>query len=58
MKDKIRWDILLVGFGNLAVLEGEVRFLFPGCRVISARTVQSGLTLSPIRQMFLQTIAE
>jgi len=56
MKDKIRWDILLVGFGDLAVLKGEVRLLFPGCRVISARTVQSGLRQWESDNIFVQPV--
>ncbi|MDR2023155.1 MAG: sirohydrochlorin cobaltochelatase [Hungatella sp.] len=56
MKDKLRWDILLVGFGDLAVLEGEVRFLFPGCRVFSARTVQAGLEQWESDNMFVQPV--
>lgn len=56
MKNKLQWDILLVGFGDLAVLEGEVRFLFPGCRVFSARTLQAGVKQCESDNIFVQPV--
>lgn len=54
MKNKLQSDVLLVGFGDSAVLEDEVRFLFPGCRVFSARTVQAGLKQLESDNIFVQ----
>lgn len=56
MKNKLQSDILLVGFGDLAVLEGEVRFLFPDCRVFSAPTVEAGLKQCESDNIFVQPV--
>ncbi len=56
MKNKLRSDVLLVGFGDSAVLEDEVRVLFPGSRVFSARTVQAGLNQLESDNIFVQPV--